>query len=383
MRFNLDINYPIEKFEQNRRRMEARLDFTYTDRVPVAFCLAPRYFTPIFGIAYKEYFKDVETQFHWQLQFAKYRMENIPEDVWGSPVVTVCPYFDNVVNADALGAEIVWTDDDPPRASPTIKTPDDVDRYEIPEPTSGLWGKILEWNFRMRELAAETQITFNGKPGKIEVCPPMIGGEGPHMMAIDLVGEDFYWWMAECPEVCHNLLDKITKAMIQAEDNFRRVVPAPRLGFGLAEDSAQIMSEAMFKEFCVPYDSALYDKYGAGLIDGRGMHMCGDSIHLHRSLKEDLRISSFNVFGYMVPPELAAKNLGGNIYLWGNINPMLMLDGTKDEVKSEAFRCLEGMAPCGGFMLGDGANICPGTSLENLVAVKEASEEYGKPQVDR
>ncbi len=37
------------------------------------------------------------------------------------------------------------------------------------------------------------------------------------------------------------------------------------------------------------------------------------------------------------------------------------------------------MAPCGGFMLGDGANVCPGTPLENLAAFTEAAEEYGRP----
>jgi hypothetical protein len=34
------------------------------------------------------------------------------------------------------------------------------------------------------------------------------------------------------------------------------------------------------------------------------------------------------------------------------------------------------MAPCGGFMLGDGANICPGTPLESFQAVLAAAKEY-------
>ena len=65
--------------------------------------------------------------------------------------------------------------------------------------------------------------------------------------------------------------------------------------------------------------------------------------------------------------------------LWGNINPMLMLNGTKAEVKQAARAALEALAPCGGFLLGDGANVCPGTPLENLAALTEAAEEYGLP----
>jgi hypothetical protein len=30
-------------------------------------------------------------------------------------------------------------------------------------------------------------------------------------------------------------------------------------------------------------------------------------------------------------------------------------------------------------MLGDGANVCPGTPVENLAALTEASQEYGLP----
>jgi len=380
VRFAIDIDYPPERFELNRRRMEARGAFRYHDRVPVAFCVVPRYFAPIFGLTYSDFFKDVETQYYWQLQFAKYRMENIPEDIWCGPVVGVYPYFDNVVNASAFGAEIGWGADETPRAIPTVRTPDAADALQMPEPTAGLWGKVLEWQARMTELAAETRVTFAGQEGIVAVGPPSIGGEGPHMIAVDLVGEDLYWWQVEHPDACHRLMDKITKGMIRAEESFREIDTRPRGGYGLAEDSAQIMSDRMFREFCVPYDCALYDRFGAGLPDGRGMHMCGNSTHLLGSLKREERISSFNVFGYMVDPHDIARELAGATYLWGNIDPMLMLNGSRTEVKAAAHRCLEVLAPCGGLMLGDGANVCPGTPLANLAALTEACQEYILPK---
>ena len=67
------------------------------------------------------------------------------------------------------------------------------------------------------------------------------------------------------------------------------------------------------------------------------------------------------------------------MYLWGNIDPMLMLNGTREQVRQAVLAALEAMAPCGGFMLGDGANVCPGTPLENLAALAEASQEFGLP----
>lgn len=382
MKYEIDIGYSEEKMRDNLKRIQARGDFKYFDRVPVSFCVVPRYFAPVFDMTYGDLFKDAETQYYWHLQFLKYRMENIPEDIWCSSTAIVYPYFDNVIDPSAFGAEIGWSDHETPRAIPVIESVDEMDNYSMPELDSGLWGKQIEWWYKMKELAKNTKITFNGKEGNVDLNPLSTGGLSPHMIAVDLIGEDFYWWMIEYPEACHRFLDRITKTIIMAEENFRKIDDRPRGGYGLAEDSAQIMSPKLFREFIVPYTTALYDKFGAGCKSGRGMHMCGNSTHLHEIIADEMKVSSFDVFGYLVTPETAAKNLGGKMYLWGNINPMLMKDGTKDQVKSAAHEALRWMAPCGGFMLGDGANVCPGTPLENLAALTEASIEYGLPVVD-
>ena len=374
MRFTLDIDYSLDLAEASRRRMEARSRFEIVDRVPVGFCVVPRFFTPLFDIPYCEIFRDVEAHFYWQLQFAKYRLEHIPEDMCCTgPSLWVAPFFDNVLDSDALGAEVVWPENETLQACPTIHSVDAMERWEIPPPTAGLWGRQVEWCARMKELAAETRVTIGGVEAPVQVGGPGIGGLSPHMLAIDLVGSDFYWWQVEYPDACHRFLTKITRALIQAQDYF---APGQRGGIWLAEDSAQIMSLASFREFCVPYDLQLYNALAAPGGDF-SLHMCGDSTHLLPALVDDLPVTDFNLFGYLVSPEVAARTLGGKMRLWGNINPMLMLNGTKAEVKAAAYACLEALAPHGGLLLGDGANVCPGTPLENLAALTEAAVEYG------
>jgi len=376
-RFRLDIDYPAEKMEQNRRRMEAAAGFGYADRVPVGFCLVPRYFTPVFGIPYSAIFASAEEQCYWQLQFAKYRIENIPEDiVCTGPAVSVGPYFDNVLDSAAFGAEVVWPENETLHSRPTIRTVEALARLEAPEPGSGLWGQARDWWLQMRDLARETTVTFNGAEGHADVSPLGISGLSPHMIAVDLVGVDFYWWQIEYPDECHAFLAKITDGLIAAQRYFMEIDPRPRGGLGLAEDTAQAMSAAQFREFCVPYARKLFDTF-PGV---RGVHMCGQSAHPHQSLLEDLHITSFDLFGYLVEPDVAARNLGGRVHLWGNIDPMLMLKGTKEQVRQTAVHALEALAPCGGYRLGDGANVCPGTPVENLAAVTEAAEEYGLPR---
>ena len=369
--------------QASRERLEARAAFRYLDRVPVGFCLVPRYFTPVFDIPYSAIFQNAEEQYYWQLQFLKYRIENIPEDmICTGTTLSVAPYFDNVLDSAALGAEIVWPENETLHSLPTISTVEQMESYEIPTPGSGLWGQARDWWLQMREFTQDTKLTFNGVEGRMDVGSLGIGGSSPHMIAIDLVGHDFYWWQAEYPEQCHVFLRKITAGLIAAQHYFMSVDDRPRSSFGLAEDCAQVMSPEMFRDFCVPYSGKLYDTFGEGLQDGRGLHMCGQSAHLHQAMVDDLRVSSFNAFGYVVDPKVAAGNLGGRMYLWGNIDPMLMLNGTREQVKQAALGALEAMAPCGGFMLGDGANVCPGTPLANLAALTEASQEFGLPRTD-
>ncbi len=382
MRHAIDIDYPVERMEGNRRRMEARGQRGYSGRVPVGFCLVPRYFTPLFGIPYRAIFESAEEQFRWQLQFLKYRLENIPEDmVCCAPTLAVGPYFDNVLDSAACGARVVWPENETLHALPTIRSVEEMVRFEAPAPGTGLWGQARDWWLQMRDLARQTRLTFNGVEGHVDVNVLGIGGLSPHMIAVDLVGVDFYAWQLECPRECHDFLAKITRALIDAHRWFMAIDPRPRGGLGLAEDTAQVLSPAQFREFCVPYDRLLFDTFAPGPNDGRGMHMCGQSAHLHEALLEDLRITSFDVFGYVVPPAVAARNLGGRVLMWGNINPMLMLTGTPAQVKQAALEALQALAPCGGFMLGDGANVCPGTPTANLAALTEAAQEYGLPPV--
>ncbi len=48
-----------------------------------------------------------------------------------------------------------------------------------------------------REVLRETKLTFNQVEGQVDVGRLGIGGLSPHMIAIDLVGHDFYWWLVE------------------------------------------------------------------------------------------------------------------------------------------------------------------------------------------
>jgi len=121
-----------------------------------------------------------------------------------------------------------WVESGPPRALPVIYTIEEMERFEVARPDAGLRGKALQWWHRMKELAAETRLTFGGREGRVEVGALALGGLSQHMIAIDLVGQDFYWWMIEYPDACHRFLAKISQGEIEAEEVTHRIDPRPR-----------------------------------------------------------------------------------------------------------------------------------------------------------
>ncbi len=243
--FVLRIEYSAKRMQLNRARSQALMDFKYIDRVPVSLGGGGR-ILGLFGIGYDEYRKDTQTQYYWQLQFVKWAAENLPDDHFQNPEIIVSPSFDNVVDASAFGGEIAWSDSQPPRALPVISIIQDAERLKIPHPRAGLRGKILRWWQQMKELTKETALYLNKELIPVKVGSLSAAYNGPLDVAIDLVGDKFYWWMLEYPKACHQLLDKITNGIMGAEKYFRKIDPTPRGGFEITEDSAQIISSDMF-----------------------------------------------------------------------------------------------------------------------------------------
>lgn len=370
----IEITYPEDKMIENRRRLEAVEKFEYTDRVPVVTGVYTRFPLKARNVALAEYDSDPQTQLYHQLLNTKWNIENIPDDRCISTQIAVGPDFHNMNTAGGFGAQIDWLEDSPPRIHPLIESPPDIDKLPVPQPTDNLWGKKVEWFHKMKELLKDIKVIFNGKPAPVDVT---VGGfEGVLTAAVDLVGSRFYQWLYEYPRACHKLLSKITTGQIRWEAYCRELMKAPGTGFGSAEDAAQMISLSHFREFVVPYHRELYQTFPGD----RGMHMCGTSSHLLQSLVDDLRISHFNGFGREVDPRYIAKIMGGKVKMSGNIDPMLIQTGPKEKIIEASLHCLDAIAPYGGFILADGHNVPPGAPLENIRALVEAAQIYGKPE---
>lgn len=143
----------------------------------------------------------------------------------------------------------------------------------------------------MKELVEELEVRLNGGHIPIEDVVG-INGDSPFMAAVDMAGSNFYAWLRETSEECKKLLKKITVRYIEVETEYRRISGKPlRDGLGYSDDSAQVISLELYREFCVPVARPLYDTFCCDRHDGRLMHLCGRNVHLHDALLNDLHIT--------------------------------------------------------------------------------------------
>jgi uroporphyrinogen-III decarboxylase len=379
MLHRVDIRYPISEMEKSRKRMESAYRFKWFDRAPVFLGIEARYLLHERGITFAEYFVDPKTQLIHQLENLKWRIENIPDDWFTAPVLTISPDFQNVTNSSGCGCEIFWQENETPQAVQRISTLDELTHYRLPDWRETLWGKRLGWYYEMKRLVEDVDVRLNDERIPVQVTLG-INADSPFMAAVDLAGPNFYTWLLEAPEECGSLLGRITDRYIEVETEFRRI--SDRLlndGLDYSDDSAQIISLEQYRDFCVPVGQQLYGLFGNNLHSGRTMHLCGRNVHLHEALLDELHITMLTGYGSgNLPEEMGYLN--GKIVLHGNVDPLTLFEGTPQSVETETMRILNTLAPSGGIILGDGYNVVPASPLANLEAIRKASQAYGVPE---
>lgn len=377
-RTRIEILYPAAEMERNRLRLEAARQFRYTDRTPVVLGIEARYTLRERGIGWDEYFSDPRTQMHHQLLNQKWCIENVPDDRCTGPGVWVQPDWQNIVNASGAGCEIIFDNLETPRARPFIHTPEDVAAYSPRDHNCGLWFKRLRWYLRMLELRKEFQVLFNGEEVPIHVGLG-INGDSPFMTALDMAQDAFLMWLAEAPDVAHELLNKITCSFIEVESYYREIRGVPvDSGFGLSDDPVGMLSLATYRRMVVPYTKRLYDTF-APPGKPRGMHLCGKNYHVIDALMDDLCVTSMDGYGSPNMPEAYLERMSGKVVLHGNIDPMLLLNGPVSEIRNASAHLLDVLGSGGGVVLADGYNVCPETPLAYLAVLREVAEEFGAP----
>jgi len=357
-------------------------------RVPVVLGLNVRYylFSPWLNprrISFQKYSEDPDLMLETQLEFQHYVRHNLlsdaymgmPDDAWNAVGVD----FQNTYEASWFGCPVRYYDGQVPDTEPILT--DDRKRmlfdHGIPDPfKDSSMAKNLRFYEHMQERIKT--YTFMGLPVG-GVSPTGLGTDGPFTAAANLRGAteiclDVY----EDPEYVRQLLDYITEATIVRIKAWREMLghdPKP-MCWGIADDSIQLLSCDMYREFVLPCHKRLFDELaGPG---PHSIHLCGDATRHFKTIRDELNVTAFDT-GFPVDFGRLRQELGPDVQINGGPTVQFLARATPEEVREEVRRILStGIMEGGKFVLREANNLSPGIPEENISAMYDAAKEFGR-----
>ena len=221
-----------------------------------------------------DYFDAPAVMTRFQVDRMKRHIETIDDDF----IPFLFPWFGTGVVPSALGCEAIFhPNQDPANGKPVINDVSQIARLKKPDYyKDGLMPRVLETIDFMRENSVLP----------ISVTDP----QGPLNIALSICGvENLFIWMCMYPEEVHRLMDFCADVLIEWISLQKKHAGQPLdsgawphgmllpEGFGgvwIADDDCTQISEEMYREFVVPYNSKVLKAFGGGTI-----HFCGSAHH--------------------------------------------------------------------------------------------------------
>ncbi|MCK4243860.1 hypothetical protein KAX03_03240 [Candidatus Bathyarchaeota archaeon] len=93
-----------------------------------------------------------------------------------------------------------------------------------------------------------------------------------------------------------------------------------------------------------------------------------------------MKLDCFN----LIEPELIVfktgkEHYGDKLALWRNMGcATTLISGTVEDTRKKVMKCIEDAAPGGGYILASSNSIYPSCKYENVLAMVETKEKYGR-----
>jgi uroporphyrinogen-III decarboxylase len=140
-----------------------------------------------------------------------------------------------------------------------------------------------------------------------------------------------------------------------------------------------VISPAHWREFVFPHMKEVCGELHAYDPEVRiYSHICGNIL----PIVEDLVKTGLDCIGPLDPlgkftPAQVRERAGDSVALMGGVNALSFVDSEPEELMAEARDCIEGAGQRGGYVLGSGCMVPPGSRRENLAALATAARRYG------
>ena len=275
--------------------------------------------------------------------------------------VAAATIMDLTTEAEAFGAEIVFSDDAVPAVvGHMLSNVDDIQKLEVPSLSAGRIPAYLKAN-----LLAARNITDR---------PVFAGCIGPYSLAGRLYDmSELMMLIFENPDAAHTLLSKCTRFI----KKYCEALKATGVGgVMMAEPAAGLLSD----EDCQTFSSN-YVRYIVEQVQSDDfivvLHNCGNTGHCTRAMVST-GAAAYH-FGNKCQMEEVIRDVPPTALAMGNIDPVsIFKDGTPEQMHQVVMELLEKMKDYPNFVLSSGCDTPPHTPLANIDAFFKALEEFNR-----
>jgi uroporphyrinogen decarboxylase len=269
--------------------------------------------------------------------------------------------------AEACGVQVQYLSDSAPVAKePAIKSLDEVDDLEVPDPYRD---PLLGENLKATRIVVQEigdQVFVVGR-----------ADQGPFSLACEIRGMSNFMMdlaLAEKPEQIHKLLDfcrqaTMRYALAQIEQG------AHCTSIGDSPSGPDLLSPKHYRQYAYPHVKRLVaDLRARGIM--LAYHICGNATPIIGDMVSTG--AAIIEIDQKSDKRMCKEAARGKATLLGPIDPSEVLaNGTPELVREKCREALEILAPGGGFILGPGCALPATTPDENIDALIETAKEHG------
>ena len=363
-----NINNYMKIVEENRKRLEKIVEFEEADRVPVIIDVGGPYYAKIFGYTFAEYYRDLSVMLDVQIKGIKWRLKWLKDDL---AHIGVWLDIGSIAEGIVFDCKIVMPDDRNPWHSPwivpRIKTLEDIDNLEIPDPYThkgikAYYNRLEKFRKLVKEYYGDLPVG-----GRLQIHPPVSA-------AGSLMGpERLYSWIYKYPDEMHKLFRKLERTFVVLQEFYYDITGAEPSSLGLADDHAGYLSRKLYEEFAMPYNLRLYERFGKRY---RSLHMDSHMDHITDILRDVYRINYADV-GVENDIRKIAEAFKGKVVFKGNANWRVLMKNY-ELIELEVEKCIYYAAPGGGYIFDNGGETYAGVPPDKLRYEVEYAKKVGR-----
>ena len=343
---------------------------TETNHIPLGVGFYPDWFNKHYGISFgREYYFDPEARVQARMAIEKCLYERFGDVGLGNPDPEPKPLitFGMVMLPSIFGCEIIYKDDALPWAMPLNLSEDEIMKLEVPD---------IFNSHPMTEMIRQIE-TLKGKYGKVIGD---INTTGVQNLALKIRGDQLYFDFYEKPELCRHLMQICTDCIIQLfKFNHETtgtgavdVTPMcdPKL-YVFPNCTAEQISLETYESHVLEYDNQVADA-----CHPVGIHHCGSVDEVLEGYAK-VRHLEFIEIGFGSDVKRTREVCGPHVAVNARISPVLMKNGTQEEVAAEVRNLIDAGAPLENFSI-DTVGLTYGTPDENVRTALKTAAEYGR-----